>query len=988
MQAVEVARRLAGYGFFPLPIYGIDSGVQSAGKRPIGDEWQYRQDPFSLPFADSGNIGIRCGDGGLLAIDCDITDPEIALAVRRVVAAKSVFIRFGNRPKFLALARSKDCASHDYKWARGGEKFTVQFLGTGKQFVAYGIHPATRQPYEWPHSSPLETPLFGLPEIDPSELLSEIDFALARLGLARVLTTLPSGQEFTGKLTDKAVADAVALFAQGVAEVAAMIPGTGRGTKVFTLGLQAGVVIRAGHMSEDECVAAVQAAMPDDGNAVREFLRGVYASEGERQKAIAAREVDWSRHSEQLGSGISELPALQPFGEYIASDESKRDTQARKLAKELSAWFARKAGPLCDLRKNSDKSQRERESNVRIWHALIETGAVAASDEFDSLLLAARLDREGLHCSAADRDQAAFVVGLVAAGQTPERAIAVANMAVIEKRRAIASKIKGAEGRPLTHYAGLAPLAEEAPRLGNGLHMDLGFDGSPDRGAAQSIRHLVGPDGDADNDVAFAEGHLWIFRDGVWAKVDEKALNQAVLALSGLDVDGKPFRISSSFANDVCGLIQRNQHQGDSGFFSAARPGIALTDAFLEITARGVNWLPLSRDLRCRHKLAVSRVEVEAAASNYGASRTRAFVRAAWEGEPECDAHERIYWGHAASAIFSLAPKIGNSNRMLYHLGQAGSGKSSRIDLVLACLPAEASTVIHFSKIEDKFTTGMDLPGRSFGYQKEAERKKIPPGDFKSLVSCEALRGAIKGGKEFSFRPTMAIMCAGNEPPRFDGGFDGGLIRRIDTLPYHENAHIEDGDPDFLADLVAAELAVIIARAAEAAFEIATNKWRFPKDCIELGGRNTSEHIAGRTDAVVSFVKEHVREAVAPRDALPSRIAWMAFQQYAALAGFKRQAEDINERAFGRAFTEALRHEGRAFMKGRGAQDDGRTYRGVALVMAGIGDMKDGEGRQFVFSGEDALKAAREAELAALGAGSNVVPISRRVDAPWARGNS
>ena len=63
----------------------------------------------------------------------------------------------------------------------------VEFLGLGQQFVAFGIHPDTGQPYRWVDDTPLDVPFEALPLVDPGQLESlkvEIDALLPR-GAAR-----------------------------------------------------------------------------------------------------------------------------------------------------------------------------------------------------------------------------------------------------------------------------------------------------------------------------------------------------------------------------------------------------------------------------------------------------------------------------------------------------------------------------------------------------------------------------------------------------------------------------------------------------------------------------------------------------------------------------------------------------------------------------------------------------------------------------------
>jgi Bifunctional DNA primase/polymerase, N-terminal len=87
------------------------------------------------------NIGIVCGR--VVAIDIDAEDPAVAEQLAALAPA-TPFQRVGRAPRILLL----------YRPAEGeiipSTKFgCVEILSAGRQFVAYGIHPDTRRPYEW-----------------------------------------------------------------------------------------------------------------------------------------------------------------------------------------------------------------------------------------------------------------------------------------------------------------------------------------------------------------------------------------------------------------------------------------------------------------------------------------------------------------------------------------------------------------------------------------------------------------------------------------------------------------------------------------------------------------------------------------------------------------------------------------------------------------------------------------------------------------------
>jgi len=154
--------------------------VPCAGKRAQGLNWQngrWSADQMvgllrHLPHAT--NTGIITGD--VVAIDVDTPNEGVARDINAMVAdlphADAAPYRIGRAPKRLYLFRA---ATPRSKMATGaylidGAKHQVEVLGTGNQFVAYGIHPDTGRAYEWHNGSPAETPFADLPLADPEDV--------------------------------------------------------------------------------------------------------------------------------------------------------------------------------------------------------------------------------------------------------------------------------------------------------------------------------------------------------------------------------------------------------------------------------------------------------------------------------------------------------------------------------------------------------------------------------------------------------------------------------------------------------------------------------------------------------------------------------------------------------------------------------------------------------------------------------------------------
>lgn len=157
-------------GFEPIPLHG---------KHPAVKQWEdldLSQDRINY-WASNGkgdlNVGLRTGI--VSAVDLDIYDPDVAERVYAAFVARfgEAPVRIGQAPKKLLvyLADSPRTKITSARWVRPNplpdeKENRVEVLGIGQQFAAFGIHPDTHQPYQWPNGSLADLELWELPTID------------------------------------------------------------------------------------------------------------------------------------------------------------------------------------------------------------------------------------------------------------------------------------------------------------------------------------------------------------------------------------------------------------------------------------------------------------------------------------------------------------------------------------------------------------------------------------------------------------------------------------------------------------------------------------------------------------------------------------------------------------------------------------------------------------------------------------------------------
>ena len=186
-QCHELRCQLVDNGFEPIPI---------TGKRPVSSGWQKAEvtrewlsdEQANYPAAT--NTGLRTGK--LVALDNDLLSADDACIIGDIVKETLGFTpyqRRGAKPEPMVLYRCKTPIRKITVRARlpGSSDIRTVFevLGKGQQFVAYGDHPDTKQPYSWEHEfigdHPANCLFENLPEITLEKIREMVQAIASRL---------------------------------------------------------------------------------------------------------------------------------------------------------------------------------------------------------------------------------------------------------------------------------------------------------------------------------------------------------------------------------------------------------------------------------------------------------------------------------------------------------------------------------------------------------------------------------------------------------------------------------------------------------------------------------------------------------------------------------------------------------------------------------------------------------------------------------------
>lgn len=193
-------------------------GVRGFGGKWYGFDWLPHEAIESElgRWQDMGaGIGIKTGRD-LILIDADTLNEDSAKIIRDIVEKHCGVLpaRVGRYPKVGYPVRISELVQYSRVEfgeldARGSLTSRVEVLSEGRQFVAHGIHPFTRKPYQWPR------PLVAkdkLPQITPAQLQAMMTELQRALPAAKPIITEGS----TSKINQAALKGDLALVRKAV----------------------------------------------------------------------------------------------------------------------------------------------------------------------------------------------------------------------------------------------------------------------------------------------------------------------------------------------------------------------------------------------------------------------------------------------------------------------------------------------------------------------------------------------------------------------------------------------------------------------------------------------------------------------------------------------------------------------------------------------------------------------------------------------------
>lgn len=302
-----------------------------------------------------------------------------------------------------------------------------------------------------------------------------------------------------------------------------------------------------------------------------------------------------------------------------------------------------------------------------------------------------------------------------------------------------------------------------------------------------ALEHYCGP-------VVHADGRFWAWGPTCWRAIPDKHLRLAAHKYDNVTVQGKnPIKVGRTMINGILSEVGTILSHPD--FFN--RPSVALNcaDTVIEIAKGGAVTLR-SHSPEDRFRFTIP--------ARYGNGRDdvlpegsylHRLVMGAFRDDPDAAEKIDLIGEILGASAFGIATRLPQPKAFVFLGETASNGKSTIASLLECLLPEGAVSHIPPSAYEDERRI-VNLAGKAANVADELSANAIAGETFKAAVTGNSIEGRDLYRSAVTFVPRAIHVFTTNTLPRFHGGLDRGLQRRLVVVrfnrPIPENEIIED----------------------------------------------------------------------------------------------------------------------------------------------------------------------------------------------------
>lgn len=396
---------------------------------------------------------------------------------------------------------------------------------------------------------------------------------------------------------------------------------------------------------------------------------------------------------------------------------------------------------------------------------------------------------------------------------------------------------------------------------------------------AHAVLHRVRLEQRDAPEPVFVDGDLYVYRDGIWAALDQEGLRRAVHDLDAVKpLEGRRITLTASAIDGV--LKEMRSIAAAPDFFAEAHPGLACADGFVALRPDGrLELEPLTPEHRVRWRFH-GRWDPQGFTRPPPGSLLNRLIKG-------CFGDAALEYGDviaeiAGVAATGIATRLAEPKAVILHGPLAANGKSQVLTVLRGLVPEGAASTITPEQMTDpRFR--VQLRGALLNAADELSGAVIAGDTFKQVVTGDLMSARDIYQPMVSFRPIAQHVFATNMLPPFKAGMDRGVRRRLLVIPFERSIPLNERVPEIGRRIVEEEGELVLSWAlAGAARVYARSALAAPQRSVEA-----LDEWAFQADMVRHWVATNPPELqLAPEQTVATREAYRAFCSWADGEGY------------------------------------------------------------------------------------------------------
>lgn len=328
---------------------------------------------------------------------------------------------------------------------------------------------------------------------------------------------------------------------------------------------------------------------------------------------------------------------------------------------------------------------------------------------------------------------------------------------------------------------------------------------------------------DRDGHVVHAEGAFWLFEGTQWSEMPQQQMRLMVHMFDGARVGdkGTPLKIGRRVIDGV--LSELGAKLGKPDYFERTTVGINAANGVVLFDEAGNPVLREHRaDDRFRFTIPADFATHEDMEPPDG-SYLHHLVSGAFHGDDDARDKRLLIGEILGAAALGLATRLPQPKAFVF-LGETASNGKSTIARLLSCLlPVGSVSSIPPAAFGDERRI-INLAGKAANVADELSANAIAGEAFKAAVTGDPLEGRDLYRSAVTFSPRALHCFTTNTLPRFSGGLDRGLQRRLVVVRFNRSIPESEIIPDIADRIRRDELCLLLQFAVSGAQRLIRNK--------------------------------------------------------------------------------------------------------------------------------------------------------------------